>query len=190
MKKFSLFTTVFFAACFLSLIPVSDTVRATETDLSLWENVFSDEDLISSEDINLRTDNGYDYTFTLHGTDFRALYTYNSWRIYDSWKIMNPFDIMHVCTVLSDEHPVPSRDYQSYRTPSDMTYEWVQHNIAYLELPEDNHWRNDARNVDLDPRDQGRTFKEYYQDRTGREIDNSELLDKVMEELSNILFGD
>ena len=190
MKQFNNVTAVLLTACFLSLCPASDTVRAAETDLSLWENAFSDEDLISTDDINLRTENGYDYTFTYHDEDFRVLYTYNSWKIYDSWKIMNPFDIMHICTVLSNEHPIPSRDYQSFRTPSDMTYEWVQHNIAYLELPEDNHWRNDAKNVDLDPRDQGRTIKEYYQDRTGKEIDSSELLARAIEELSKSLFGD
>ena len=190
MKFLKLFLAVIIAGCILSLLPAAEPVRAAEDDLSLWEKAFSDEDFISANDIHLRTDNGYDYTFTYHGEDFRALYTAQSWKIYDSWKILNPFDIMHICTVLTEEHPVPSRDYTSWRTPADMTYEWFQHTLAYLELPDSSRWKADAKNVDLDPRDQGRTITEFYQDRTGNELDSSELLSKAISEVWKRLFGE
>ena len=190
MKHLNHFFAVILAGCFLSLLPAPEPVRATEEDFSLWDEVLSNIDFDSTNDIDLRTDNGYDYTFTYHGEDFRVLYQARSWKIYDSWKIMNPFDILHICTVLSEEHPVPSRDYTSWRTPSDMAYEWVQHNLAYLELPEGNAFRNNAKNVDLDPRDQGRTFQEFYQDRTGKDVDSSELISKAIDALKERLFGE
>ena len=66
----------------------------------------------------------------------------------------------------------------SYRTADDMAYEWVQHNLAYEILPEGNSFRNSAKDVDLDPRDQGMSLVEIYEDRTGKKIDLKSLLKK------------
>ena len=57
-----------------------------------------------------------------------------------------------------------------YRTEEDMAYEWLQHNIAFMVLPKDDPLLEDAKNVDLDPADQGRSFREIYEDRTGKEF--------------------
>jgi hypothetical protein len=37
-------------------------------------------------------------------------------------------------------------------------------------LPKDDPLLEDAKNVDLDPADQGRSFREIYEDRTGKEF--------------------
>ena len=57
-----------------------------------------------------------------------------------------------------------------------MTFEWIQHNIAYDILPENNKWKENAKDVDLDPQDQNKTFKEIYESRTGEVIDLDELM--------------
>jgi hypothetical protein len=65
-----------------------------------------------------------------------------------------------------------------------MAFEWQQHNIAYEQLPEGNQWRESAMNVDLDPDDQGKTFKEMYEERTGKKLDLDTLIehsDKIKE---------
>ena len=100
--------------------------------------VFNGGILSSPDDINLRSGDGVNYLFTYNGLDFNAEYTYSSWKVYNSYRIVNSNDIEIICTALSNEHPVPDRDYISYRTPADMTFEWMQHNIAYNQLPEGN----------------------------------------------------
>ncbi|MDO5491687.1 MAG: hypothetical protein Q4F96_04730, partial [Bacillota bacterium] len=85
-----------------------------------------------------------------------------------------------ICQTLIDTHPVHGRDDESYRTADDMVYEWEQHNLVYTYLPEDNLWRESAKNVDFDPEDQGRSFEEIYEDRTGQELD---LKEKIREKL-------
>lgn len=59
---------------------------------------------------------------------------------------------------------------QSTRTAEDMAFEWLQHNLAYEFLPENNPWRENAKDVDLNPEDQNRTFQEMYEARTGKEF--------------------
>ena len=150
--------------------------------------------LSSPEDINLRSDNGSDYVFTYKDEDFYVDYWTDHWIIYNSYRITNSSDIVTICKALSDEHPIHGKDMESYRTPQDMAFEWEQHNLAYQELPEDNAWREHAKDVDLDPEDQGRTFKEIYEDRTGRQIDlddifdeNGQIKDKVKQKLKEKL---
>ena len=53
----------------------------------------------------------------------------------------------------------------SYRTPEDMAFEWQQHNFVYVMLPEESEWRQNVKDVDLDPKDQGKTYQEMYEDR-------------------------
>ena len=154
-----------------------------------FQDITSGGILSSEYDIALRSSDGYNYYFTYNGTDFYAEYKYDSWVIYDSYRIVNASDIEIICSALSLEHAVPSKDYTSYRTPSDMAFEWVQHNLAYYHLPQDSHWRQHAINVCLDPEDQGRTFQEFYEDRTGTKLDNEELIGKIIEKIKEYLGG-
>ena len=73
---------------------------------------------------------------------------------------------------------------KSYRTVDDLVYEWQQHNLAYTILPDDNSWKEHAKDVDLNPDDQGKSLEEMYEDRTGNELDieklkNSQKLQRV-----------
>ncbi|MBR2548267.1 MAG: hypothetical protein IKF07_08765 [Eubacterium sp.] len=128
----------------------------------------------SAEDIELKSlDNqGYAYRFTYAGEKFRAVYSsyWDTWTIYDSYKIINDHDMRIICQALIDVHPVHGSDLKSYRTADDMAYEWQQHNIVYELLPDNNRWKSSAKNVDLDPYDQGKSYKEIYEDRTGKEF--------------------
>ena len=63
-------------------------------------------------------------------------------------------------------HPVYGADWESLRTAEDMAYEWEQHNLAYTMLPANSHWRDDAKDVDLDPDDQGKSFRDIFESRT------------------------
>lgn len=158
-------------------------------DYTLYSNgeLFTNGTLYSKEELNLYSSDGYNYSFTYHNEIFNAVYLGNSWKIYDSYRIVNAKDMQTICAALSEAHPVYGRDYASYRTPSDMAYEWIQHNIAFLELPEGSYWREHARNVDLDPEDQGRSFKEIYEDRTGTQLSIPDLTEKIIEKVKGYL---
>ena len=123
--------------------------------------------LNSTEDIDLRYGGDGYYYFTYNGEDFRAMYAASTWTVYDSFKITNKNDITIICQALSDVNPVPSRDWQSYRTADDMAYEWDQHNKVYLVAPKDSYTRERTRNVDLDPEDQGKTYEDLYRENLG-----------------------
>lgn len=124
--------------------------------------------LASKEDIQLTAvDSKGTYSFIYGGETFTAIYTTDNWKIKDSYKITSYSDITLICEALSDEHPIHGIDRQSYRTPDDMAFEWQQHNIAYELLPDDSDWKKHAKDVDIDPKDQGKTFLEMYEERTG-----------------------
>lgn len=128
--------------------------------------------LTSTSDINLRDEDGggENYAFTYKGQEFKAHYMYDYWTVYDSYKITNEDDQTIICQALIDTHTVHGRDMESFRTAEDMAYEWQQHNLACKYLPDDSDWRDSAENVDFDPYDQGRSFEEIYEDRTGEEF--------------------
>ena len=171
-------------ACLILALSATGCSKESQKKLSrMTGNLISTGSLSSTEDINLRSDDGRSYYFTYKDDDFYAEYYDDVWTIYNSYKITNSDDITTICQALADEHPIHGRDMESYRTPSDMAYEWEQHNIAYEQLPEDNPWRESAKNVDLDPQDQGKSFAEIYEDRTGNEI----TLDDVLEHEDQIL---
>ena len=111
------------------------------------------------------------YVFDYGGEQFTAYFDSYSWKVYDSYRITNHGDIVAICQALINEHPVYGSDWESLRTADDMAFEWEQHNLAYKLLPEDSHWRDDAKDVDLDPDDQGKTFPEIYESRTGQQFD-------------------
>ncbi|MBQ3281946.1 MAG: hypothetical protein IJH41_06045 [Eubacterium sp.] len=129
----------------------------------------------SADDIELTAVDNTDtvFRFTYGGEKYRAAYSYgfDTWTIYDSYKITNEHDMKIICQALIDIHPVHGSDLKSYRTAEDMAYEWQQHNIVYELLPDSNTWKSSAKDVDLDPYDQGKSYKEIYEDRTGREFD-------------------
>ena len=51
------------------------------------------------------------------------------------------------------------------RPTKDMAYEWSQHNIAYSLLPDDSEWKASAKDVDIDPPDQGKSVYQIFKDR-------------------------
>ena len=181
MKKFKKIILIC-SSCFiltLALAGCSDGAKARIKKVSA--SLLSSSNLSSVDDLNLEHNGGGDYSFDYAGEEFNAMFDTDTWTIYNSYKIKNGKDILLICQALSDEHPVPSRDRDSYRTPEDMAFEWEQHNLAYDQLPEGNYWKESSRNVDLDPDDQGKSFKEIYEDRTGKTLD----FDKIKEKLKS-----
>ena len=119
---------------------------------------------------------GTNYEFTYNNENYKVVYTYDHWKIYDSYKINNIEYMKNICQALIDINPIHGKDRVSYRTVDDMVYEWLQHNIAYKLLPDDNKWKDNAKDVDFDPYDQGKSMKEIYEDRTGEKLDISNIL--------------
>lgn len=134
--------------------------------------------LISTEDINLHSADGGEknYSFTYGEEEFSAVYWEDHWKIIDSYKIQDSGDMVIICQALIDVHPIHGLDMETYRTPEDMAYEWIQHNLAYEYLPEDNEWRQKSKDVDFNPEDQGKSFIEIYEQRTGKEFKFSEIM--------------
>ena len=95
-----------------------------------------------------------------------------------------------ICQALIDEHPIHGSDYESYRTASDMAYEWKQHNIAHAILPDDNAFKQTTGNVDFDPEDQGKSLEELYESRTGQEFNFSDHTEDIKEYLKRFLDED
>ena len=124
----------------------------------------SESILNNKEEINLTSIDDTYYLFTYNNEEFSAVYTYDNWTIYDSYRVKNKKDIEIICTALIEIHPIHGKDLVSYRTSEDMAYEWLQHNIAYELLPESD-FKNSAKNVDLDPLDQGKSLEEIYRSR-------------------------
>ena len=131
-------------------------------------SLFSASELSSVDDVVLVPTDDYacGYVFNYGGEEFIAYFDTYSWRVYDSYKITNHSDIVTICQALINVHPVYGADWESLRTAEDMAYEWEQHNLAYQLLPANSHWREDAKNVDLDPYDQGKSFSDIYASRT------------------------
>ena len=109
--------------------------------------------------------NGTDYSFVYADETFQAQYTPDNWTICDSYRITDPAAMLAICEALHAEHRIHSADYESWRTPEDMVYEWEQHNLAYDMLADDSPWKASARDVDFDPADQGKSLYEIYQSR-------------------------
>ena len=161
-----------------SILPEQEIMEDAAKEASTESGI-----LISPEDIELTdTDgNGTNYSFLYDGETFKARYIPDNWKIYDSYKITNEADITIICQALTEEHPIHGKDMVSYRTPDDMAYEWLQHNIAYALLSDDSSFKAKAKDVDLNPEDQGRTFEEFYKDRTGKEL----TMEDIMKYLGN-----
>ncbi|MCR5541097.1 MAG: hypothetical protein K6F71_09825 [Ruminococcus sp.] len=125
--------------------------------------------LESAEDIQLTDVDGWEtnYTFIYDGETYSAVYTPDNWKIIDSYKMTSEADMVIICGALAEVHPVHGCDGESFREPEDMAYEWVQHNIAYEILPDDNSWKAIAKDVDINPADQNKSLYEMYKSKTG-----------------------
>ena len=149
----------------------SETSAMTETvtESTRYTGLISSPEEFEIYDVN---GNGTEYEFKYDGQFFEAEYTAEpeNWKIIDSYKITDRSDMEIICKALSDFHPIHGSDYTSYRTPEDMAYEWEQHNLAYQLLPSGNSWRENAKDVDLDPEDQGKNIYELYKARTGGDL--------------------
>ena len=134
--------------------------------------------LSSPEDIGLKNTDGAgkQYSFIYDGMEFTAVYTEDNWKIIDSYRVPDINDMMIICEALIAEHPVHGADMVSYRTADDMAFEWMQHNAAYSVLPEGSEWLSHAKDVDLDPYDQGKSFIEIYEERTGKKFNLEDIL--------------
>lgn len=116
--------------------------------------------------------NKTNYKFIYDNEEFFAIYTLDNWKIINSYKISNLEDMSIICTKLIEIHPIHGRDMNSFRTVEDMTYEWAEHNLAYLIIPNDNPWKLNAKDVDFDPYDQGKNIIQIYEDRTGKKFED------------------
>ena len=145
-----------------------------EQDGSAEPGILSEVDDVALTDL---TGAGTDYAFIYDDVPYSAIYTPDNWEIKDSYKITNAMDMAIICQALINEHPIHGKDMVSYRTCDDMAYEWVQHNIAYSFLPEDSKWIESVKNVDFDPKDQGKSYRDLYEDRTGKKFDIPDILE-------------
>lgn len=109
--------------------------------------------------------NKTNYTFIYNDEEYVTWFKEDTWHIVDSYKITNEDAMIKICEALMNEHKIPSKDRKSYREIDDLVYEWKQHNIIYEMLPNSSKWKSHAKDVDLDPDDQGKSFKELYYSR-------------------------
>lgn len=115
------------------------------------------------------SDGVYDYyTFAYGDGSFTVLQEYDNWKVFDSYRIRNSRDIELICRSFIALYPVHGRDLESYRTAEDMTYEWLQHNIAYGFAEDDDALRESAANVDLDPEEQDMNMLAIYLNHKGQ----------------------
>ena len=156
----------------VTTVPVTEEATTTAAPADATESITEytayDTSLLSSpEDIGLHdTDgNGVDYIFSYGGEEFFALYEPDNWHITDSYKIEYEDDILLICQALISVHPIHSADMQSYRTAEDMAFEWHQHNLAYNHLPDSSEWKSNAKDVDLDSKDEGKGLFNFLMDR-------------------------
>ncbi len=121
----------------------------------------------SVDDLALSTEDGSTYTFTYQGETYQAIHRKDNWKIRNSYRITNSADMVIICRALSDIHPIPNSEGTGNRTPEDLAFEWEQHNLAYTLLPEGHKWKKNARDVDLNPEDQGKTILDFALERSG-----------------------
>ena len=127
---------------------------------------------ISAADFAL-TDNGDDsYTFNYGGETFSAVFTPyigGDWKIYDSYKITNRADMVIICEKLLAVNKVEGR-ITPCRTAKDMADEWEIHNRGYS-LAKSFSMTSAAerlKDVDMDKKDQGKTFDDFLAEFLGR----------------------
>lgn len=149
------------------IIPNNKT-QETKKENQIISNTIEEK----KEDIILKDidGNGKNYSFVYNNEIYIATYVKENWNIKDSYRIKDYEIMIQICEELLKIHPIHGKDMISYRTAEDMVYEWLQHNLAYEILPENNPWRKNAKDVDFDPKDQGKSLKELYESRTGQKF--------------------
>lgn len=112
-------------------------------------------------DVVINNLDGTYFSFIYDDEEFLVRYDEDNWRIYDSYKITDSDDIYAIVEALNEIHPIHSKDYTGYRSVEDMRDEWLMHNLAYRILKDDPVYRERAKNVDLDPEDEGLSLQEF-----------------------------
>lgn len=148
----------------------NDVTENTSSDpFKFFERAYKEGEsyINSADDIELKCTDGKskNYSFTYNGEKYTAVYIKDNWHINNSYKIRNKKDITYICEALIAVHPIHGADMKSYRSAEDMMDEWVKHNVVYDYLPEGSSWKNQAKDVDLNPADQGKSIKEMYESR-------------------------
>ena len=134
-----------------------DTTTKMTTSVSILHSV---------GELSLSTEDDIHFTFLYNGETYHATFAEDTWKIIDSWKITDRSDMTIICRGITDAHPIPTPDHTGFRTPEDMAFEWEQHNIAYYMLPEGAKWKENAKDVDLNPEDQGKTILNFLLERS------------------------
>ena len=147
-----------------TMIPKDDDIGKTDSDVGV---VLED------------TGDGSHYQFVCNGKVFDVVYTKDNWKVMNSCEITDKSDMYMICEALLAEHKIHGRDYQSYRTASDMVTEWHYHNFVYKFLSDDSKWKTDSKNVDFDPKDQNKSLVEFFEEKTGEPLDKNTLKDFV-----------
>lgn len=140
------------------------------------KNISNKENEEMQKEITIKNIDDTNYEIVYDDEVYKAVYTYDHWKIYDSYKVTNIEDMKKICQLLININPIHGKDMISYRTVDDMVYEWLEHNIAYKILPDNHNFKDNAKDVDFDPYDQGKSMKEIYEDRTGEKLDISNIL--------------
>ena len=153
---------VFFLCCLL----FSGCGSSGNLDATVSDDSPDIATLGSPEEIGLASEDDVHFTFSYHNEIFQAAFITDTWKIIDSYKITNSADLVIICRALTEKHPVPTPDHSGERTPEDLAYEWEQHNLAYSLLPEGAKWKDNAKDVDLNPEDQGKNIVNYVIERT------------------------
>ncbi len=168
MKKNVFKTTTLYILLAALALCFAGTGCGTKTEATTSEDAAASVSILSSaEDIALTTEDGTNYRFSYGDLSFTAIFRNNTWQIRDSYRIENHEDLVLICQALSDAHPVPDKTYTGVRSAEDLAYEWEQHNLAFAVLPEGASWKENARHVDLNPEDQGKTLTDFLKERTG-----------------------
>ena len=138
-----------------------------------YNNTQNDVITESKEDninIEIKEIDNNKYSFIYNDETYNVVYWIDNWKIFDSYKIRNAEHMKIICEKLLEIHQIHGEDKVSYRTADDMVFEWEQHNIGYDLLPTDSKWKDTAKDVDFDPKDQNKTLKDMYEMRTGKEL--------------------
>ncbi|SDB08607.1 hypothetical protein SAMN02910317_00435 [Ruminococcaceae bacterium FB2012] len=121
---------------------------------------------VSASELSLAPAGESGYTFSYGGEEFTAVYSSGgggSWKIVDSYRITNKADMTVICEALLREHKVRGC-ITEYRTAADMAEEWEIHNRGYgyvKDLPMFAGAAARLKDVDLDRKDQGKSFEDF-----------------------------
>ena len=142
-----------------------------------WDpvDIYGTEEGILDENLELEgTEDMYESYSINYGSDvLTAIYEDEEWQIIDSYKVKSCADMELICEKLNEIHTIPASESSQEKTrePKDMTFEWLQHNMIYDILPDDSEWKESTKHVNLNAADQGKTYIEIYEGRTGERFD-------------------